>query len=68
MEDDGMAQFTCYLWRKGLGGLKTDQVRRRNELEKENARLRKVVSGLKEEKLITRDAASRTEGARQRNL
>jgi hypothetical protein len=20
-----MAQFTCYLWRKGLGGLKTDK-------------------------------------------
>jgi transposase-like protein len=42
----GVTQFTYYRWRKELGGLKTDQVKRLKELEKENERLRKAVSEL----------------------
>ena len=42
----GVTQFTCYRWRKEYGGLKTDQVRRLKDLEKENERLRKAVSDL----------------------
>ena len=38
--------------------MKTDQVKRLKELEKENERLRKAVSDLTLEKLILREAAS----------
>ena len=59
-----VTQFTYYRWRKEFGGLKTDQVKRLKELEKENERLRKAVSDLTLEKLILREAASGTEGPR----
>ena len=64
----GVTPFTYYRWRKEFGGLKTDQVKRLKELEKENERLRKAVSDLTLEKLILREAASGTEGPRQRNF
>ena len=35
----GVTQFTYYRWRKEFGGLKSDQVKRLKELEKENERL-----------------------------
>ncbi len=54
----GVTPFTYYRWRKDFGGLKTDQVKRLKELEKENERLRKAVSDLTLEKLIPREAAS----------
>ncbi len=59
----GVTAFTCYRWRKEFGGLKRDQVKRLKELEKENER-----SDLTLEKLILREAASGTEGPRQRNF
>ncbi|MHA6346567.1 transposase, partial [Roseivivax sp. CAU 1761] len=34
----GVTQFTYYRWRKEFGGLKTDQMKRLKELEKENER------------------------------
>ena len=46
--------FTYYRWRKEFGGLKSDQVKRLKDLEKENERLRKAVSDLTLEKLILR--------------
>ena len=53
--------FTYYRWRKEFGGLKTDQVKRLKELERENERLRKAVSDLTLEKLILRgEACGRT--------
>ena len=45
-------------WRKEFGGLKSDQVKRLKDLEKENERLRKAVSDLTLEKLILKEAAS----------
>ena len=33
----GVTQFTYYRWRKEVGGLKTDQVKRPKELEKDRA-------------------------------
>ncbi len=42
----------------GECGLKTNQVKRLKELEKENERLRKAVSDLTLEKLILKEAAS----------
>jgi len=41
----GVTQFTYYRWRKEFGGLKSDQVKRLKDLEKENERLRKAMSG-----------------------
>ena len=54
----GVTPFTYYRWRREYGGLKTDQVKRLKDLEKENERLRKAVSDLTLEKLILREAAS----------
>jgi hypothetical protein len=50
--------FTYSRWRNDFGGLKSDQVKRLKNLEKENERLRKAVSDLTLEKLILREAAS----------
>ena len=50
--------FAYYRWRREFGGLKSDQVKRLKDLEKENERLRKAVSDLTLEKLILREAAS----------
>ena len=47
-----------YRWRKEFGGLKSDQVKRLKDLEKEHERLRKAVSDLTLEKLILKEAAS----------
>ncbi|EKX55669.1 Transposase [[Luteovulum] sphaeroides subsp. megalophilum] len=63
----GVTQFTYYRWRNEFGGLKTGQVKRLKELEKENEGLRKAVSDLTLEKLILKEAASGTEGPSQRN-
>nr|WP_322509195.1 IS3 family transposase [Anaerolinea sp.] len=42
----GVTDQTYYRWKKEYGGMRTDQARRLKELEKENARLRKVVADL----------------------
>ena len=54
----GVTASTYYRWRKEFGGLKSDQVKRLKDLEKENERLRKAVSDLTLEKLILKEAAS----------
>ena len=40
----GVTEVTYDRWRQEYGGLKTDQVRRMKELEKENQRLRQAVA------------------------
>ena len=50
--------FTSYRWRREFGGLKSGQVKRLKDLEKENERLRKAVSDLTLEKRILKEAAS----------
>ena len=52
-----ISEQTSSLWRKEYGGLKTDQARRMKDLEKENARLRRVISDLTLDKLILQEAA-----------
>jgi len=39
----GITDQTYYRWRKEYGGLKVDQARRLKELEKENARLKRLL-------------------------
>ncbi len=53
----GVSEVTYYRWRQEFGGLKSDQVRRLKELETENSRLRRAVSGLTLDKLILQEAA-----------
>lgn len=53
----GVTEVTYYRWRSEYGGLKTDQVRRIKELEKENQRLRRAVSDLTLDKLILTEAS-----------
>ena len=40
----GVTEQTYYRWRKEYGGLRMDQAHRLKELEKENARLKKLVA------------------------
>ena len=49
----GITEQTYYRWRKEYGGLKLDQARRLKELEKENARLKRLVAELSIEKQAT---------------
>ncbi len=42
----GITEQTYYRWRKEYAGVRTDQVKRLKELEKENARLKRVVADL----------------------
>jgi transposase-like protein len=53
----GISDVTYYRWRKEYGGMNTSQAKRLKELEKENTRLRKVVSDLALDKLILKEAA-----------
>ena len=53
----GITEQTYYRWRKEYGGLKLDQARRLKELERENARLKRVVAELSLEKQILKDVA-----------
>ena len=49
---------TYYRWRKEYGGLKLDQAKRMKELERENAKLKRLVAELSLEKQILKDVAS----------
>jgi putative transposase len=53
----GVTEQTYYRWRKEYGGLRIDQARRLKELEKENARLKKLVTDLSLDNSILREAA-----------
>ena len=50
-----IAQQTYYRWRKEYGGLKLDQAKRLKELERENAKLKRLVAELSLEKQILKD-------------
>ncbi len=40
----GVSEQTYYRWRNQFGGLKADDAKRLKELERENARLKKIVA------------------------
>jgi len=54
----GITDQTYYRWRKEYGGLKTDQAKRLKELERENARLKRLLADAELDKAILREAAS----------
>ena len=53
----GISDFTCYRWRKEYGGLRVEKSKRLNELEQENARLKKVVADFALDNAIPKEAA-----------
>ena len=53
-----VSEQSYYRWRKEYGGLKVDQAKRMKDLERENARLRRLVADLALEKQVLADVAS----------
>ena len=56
-KEAGIHTQTYYRWRKEYGGLKLEQAKRLKELEKENARLKRLVAELSLEKQVLQDVA-----------
>ena len=54
----GITDQTYYRWRKEYGSLKADQARRLKELERENARLKKLVADQALDITILKEAAN----------
>ena len=54
----GVTDQTYYRWRKEYGGVRTDQANRLKELDRENARLKKLLAEAELDKAILREAAS----------
>ena len=54
--DMGVTEQTYYRWRKEYGGMKTAQVKRLKDLERENGRLKKAVAELTLDKQILKEA------------
>ena len=52
----GITEQTYYRWRKEYGGMKTVQVKRLKDLERENVYLRKAVAELTLDKQILKEA------------
>ncbi len=53
----GITEQTYYRWRKEYGGVRTDQVKRLKDMEKENARLKKLIADLSLDNAILKEAA-----------
>jgi len=53
----GVTRQTYYRWRKEYGGMKVNQAKRLKELEKENARLKKVAADQALDNSILREVA-----------
>jgi transposase-like protein len=54
----GVSTQTLIRWRKEYGGLRMDQAKRMKELEKENARLKRLLADAELDKAILKEAAS----------
>ena len=53
----GVTEQTYYRWRKEYGGMRVEQAKRLKEVEKENARLKKLVADLSLDNSILKEAA-----------
>ena len=51
----GISEQTYYRWRREYGGVSTEQVHRLKELEKENARLKRLVADLSLDNAILKE-------------
>ena len=54
----GVSDKTYYRWRSEYGGMKVDQAKRLKKLEKENARLKRLLADAELDKAILKEAAS----------
>ena len=54
----GVSTQTLIRWRKEYGGLRMDQAKRLKQLEKENAKLKKLLAEAELDKAILKEAAS----------
>lgn len=61
----GVTEQTCYRWRKEYGGLKADQAKKLEELEKENARLKRLLADAELDKAMLREVTSLTRSQRR---
>ena len=55
----GVTEQTYYKWRKEYGGMDTADAKKMKELEKENARLKRLVADLSLDNAILRDVNSK---------
>ena len=53
-----ISEQSYYRWRREYGGLQVNQARKMKDLERENARLRRLVADLSLEKQVLADVAS----------
>jgi transposase-like protein len=53
----GVTEQTYYCWRKEYGGMRVEQAKRLQELEKENTRLKKLVADVSLDNAILKEAA-----------
>jgi len=53
----GVTEQTYYRWRREYGGMRIEQAKKLKELEKENARLRKLVADLSLDNAILKEVA-----------
>ena len=53
----GVTNVTYYRWRKEYGGMRTEQAKRLKDLEKENARLKRLLADAELDKAILKEAA-----------
>jgi len=53
----GVSEYTYYRWRREYGGMGIEQARRLKKLERENARLKKLVAELSLDNDIWKEAA-----------
>jgi len=54
----GISDQSYFRWRKEYGGLDLEQARKMKDLERENARLKRLVADLSLEKQILKDISS----------
>ena len=53
----GVSEQTFYRWRRKYGGVSVSEARRLKDLEKENARLKKLVADISLDNAILKDVA-----------
>ena len=53
-----ISEQSYYRWRREYGGIAIEQAKRLKDLERENARLRRLVADLSLEKQVLKDVAS----------
>ena len=57
-KDAAVSEQSYFSWRKEYGGLQVEQAKRLKDLERENARLRRLVADLSLEKQVLKDVAA----------